>query len=398
MRIGVVTASYPRSEGDHAGNFVAAHVAAMRAAGHEVEVIGAHTITSELFDRGGAPDELERGGLRTYLAAARFSTQLTREVSRRAGSWELVVAHWLVPSAMAATVATRGIPILAIAHGGDIHTLRRMRLLAPTLYALRARGARLAFVSSGLREHARRAAPRLSRWLDESIVQPMGIDTARFDAIRAARTTRNAPPRVDATNASDDVWTNAYSRGVDSRHVVVVARLVPVKGVDVAIRALLATRTNVRLTIAGDGPERAALEDIARNDARIRFVGTVDAHGLDDLLREADALVIPSRVLPNGRSEGTPMIASEALAAGVPVIASAVGGLGDLGGITLVRPDAPLALAVAIDRVLESPPIPTAPDALAWKSVAARLFEHAGKNPICESRDTSSTASGRRTA
>lgn len=388
MRIGVVTASYPRSEGDHAGNFVAAHVAAMRATGHDVDVIGAHTISSELFDGGGAPDELERGGLRTYLAAARFSTQLTREVSRRADRWDLVVAHWLVPSAMAAALATRTTPILAIAHGGDIHTLRRLRLLAPTLYALRARGARLVFVSSELREHARRAAPRLAPWLDESIVQPMGIDTERFAAIRAARATR---ARLGAT---DDVWADAYSRDIDAPHVLVIARLVPVKGVDVAIRALLATRTSVRMTIAGDGPERGALEELARTDARIRFVGAVDARGLEDLLADADVLVIPSRVLPNGRSEGTPMIASEALAAGVPVIASAVGGLRDLGGITLVRPDAPLALAAAIDRVLDHPAIPPTPEALTWKSVAARLFDHVGKTPICETGDST----GRRTA
>jgi len=389
MRIGVVTASYPRSEGDHAGNFVAAHVAAMRAAGHDVEVIGAHTITSELFDGGGAPDELERGGLRTYLAAARFSTQLTREVSRRADAWDLVVAHWLVPSALAAALATRGIPILAIAHGGDIHTLRRLRLLAPTLYTLRARNVRVVFVSSELREQARRAAPRLSRWLDEAIVQPMGIDTTRFDAIRTARATRHATTPASATSI-DDAWSSAFSRhredspSDDSRHVIVVARLVPVKGVDVAIRALQATRTNVRMTIAGDGPERAALEELARHDARVRFIGAVDSGGLDDLLREADALVLPSRVLPNGRSEGTPMIASEALAAGVPVIASAVGGLGDLGGITLVRPDDPRALGAAIDRVMLEPQIPSANVALDWKSVAARLLDHAA----CERGDS----------
>src|SRR5262245_40103550 len=120
MKIGVVTASYPRVPGEHAGNFVAAHVAALRVVGHDVEVIGAHTIANRLFYGAGAPDELERGGIRTYLEAARFSVQLTREVARRGRNWDLVVAHWLAPSALAAVAATlrSQVPILAIAHGG----------------------------------------------------------------------------------------------------------------------------------------------------------------------------------------------------------------------------------------------------------------------------------------
>jgi hypothetical protein len=76
MRIGVVTTSYPRVPGEAAGSFVAAHVAALRAEGHDVDVIGAHTIASSLFYGAGAPDELERNRVRGYLAAARFSIEL----------------------------------------------------------------------------------------------------------------------------------------------------------------------------------------------------------------------------------------------------------------------------------------------------------------------------------
>lgn len=390
MKIGVVTASYPRVAGEHAGNFVAAHVAALRAAGHDVEVIGAHTIASNLFYGAGAPDELERGGLRAYGAAAQFSLQLTREVARRAGDWDLIIAHWLAPSALAAALAPTRVPLLAIAHGGDVHTLRRLRLLAPALYALRARDARLAFVSDELRAIARTAAPRLARWLDDALVQPMGIDLARF----TSRAPREA--QLGATT------------------IVVVARLVPIKGVDVAIRALQRLRTPARLVIAGDGPERATLETLARTTGRdIRFVGAVDSAGLDALLAEATCVVVPSRVLPNGRTEGTPMIALEALASGVPVIASAVGGLRDLPGATRVRPDDAPALAAAIDRVLAAPHATTAGAfdlaMFDWPFVSERLLEHAristpgaapfatassAAHPICETHDSN----GRRTA
>lgn len=350
MRIGVVTTSYPRRPGDPAGSFVAAHVAAMRALGHDVDVVGAHEIGSSLFTGAGAPDELERG--RGYLRGAWFAARLAAATARRARAWDLIVAHWLVP-ALAALPAQK--PLLAIAHGGDVHTLRRLRLLAPTLALLRARGARVAFVSDELRALAN--AP-------DAIVQPMGLDVAHFASLARVPTT---PPTL-----------------------LVAARLVPIKGVDVAIAALAHVRTPVQLVIAGDGPERARLERGAARAPRHRvsFRGAVDARARDRLLCEASAVLVPSRVLPNGRSEGMPMIALEALAAGVPVIASAVGGLRSLAAATRVRHDDPLALAAAIDRVLASPPraheLAASVSHLGWRDVALRLFDHAG----CEAGDT----------
>lgn len=340
MRIGVVTTSYPRHAGDHAGSFVAAHVTAMRELGHDVDVVGAHEIASSLFDGAGAPDELERG--RGYLRGALFTARLTAAITKRARDWQLIVAHWLVP-ALAALPARK--PLLAIAHGGDVHTLRRLHLLQP---ALRLLGhAKLAFVSDELRALAKRP---------DALVQPMGIDVDHFAALSRAPTT---PPTI-----------------------AVVARLVPIKGVDIAIAA--AARLGVRLVVAGDGPERARLQRDA--PANVTFAGAIDAAARDELLGRASLVVIPSRVLANGRTEGMPMIALEALAAGVPIVASAVGGLASVQAATRVRPDDPIALAAAIDRVLASPPredvLRAAVAHLAWPRVAQRLLEH------CEAGDT----------
>ena len=351
MRIGVVTASYPRFAGDAAGNFVGAHVTAMRALGHHVDVIAAGEpdasdvirIPSRLFYRGGAPEALERRG--SLFAAASFTARLAIAVARRARHWELIVAHWLAPSALAALPVRT--PLLAIGHGGDVHTLARMQMLGPVLAAWHARRARLAFVADELLAIARHHAP-----ITDAVVQPMGIDVAHFAAIGRAPTT---PPMI-----------------------VVLARLVPVKGVDVAIAAMRHVRADARLVIAGDGPERHTLA----RDPRVTFVGEVAASTRDRLLREASIVVIPSRVLPSGRTEGTPLVALEALAANVPVIASAVGGLRAL-AVTHVAPDDPAGLATAIDRVLGSPPRELAATVahLDWPFVAERLLAHAEKRP-----------------
>src|SRR4051812_17989991 len=120
MQLGVVTTSYPRFPGDPAGNFVAAHVTALRALGHCVEVIAAGGPDSGepgnatrgavnrpasmgetgregppwiharrigglgLFYAGGAPDALERSPLRAGLAAAAFTARLTALVAAAA--------------------------------------------------------------------------------------------------------------------------------------------------------------------------------------------------------------------------------------------------------------------------------------------------------------------------
>lgn len=349
--VGVVTTSYPRFAGDPAGNFVEGHVRALRSLGHRVEVVAAgdgpdRVGGSRLFYEGGAPDRIEAAPLRSLVDGAWFTARLVAAVARRAHAWDSIVAHWLVPSAIAALPANR--PLLAIAHGGDVHTLARYRLLAPTLRLLRARDARIVFVSAQLRELARALVPDLV-----ADVQPMGIDVARFAAI--ARTPTSPPT------------------------IFVAARLVPVKGVDVAIEAFGRLATRARLVIAGDGPMRAALA--ARAGGAVTFLGQIDADERDRWLGRASVVVVPSRVMAGGRTEGSPMIALEALASGVPVVASRVGGLAEL-EVHHVPPDDPAALAAAIDRTLASAPDPgtlrRAVAHLDWRTIAPRLVRSDG--------------------
>jgi glycosyltransferase involved in cell wall biosynthesis len=135
-------------------------------------------------------------------------------------------------------------------------------------------------------------------------------------------------------------------------YALVVSRLAPEKGVDVAIDACRAA--GIALLIAGDGPERSALEAHAAaagrgvGGATVRFVGHVDDGELAELRARASIALVPSR-----SAETFGLAAAEAMAAGLPVAASRVGALAELVEQDgLVAPGDAAALAGAIERLL----------------------------------------------
>jgi glycosyltransferase involved in cell wall biosynthesis len=131
----------------------------------------------------------------------------------------------------------------------------------------------------------------------------------------------------------------AGSTAADGRHALVVSRLAPEKGVDVAIAACAAA--GLPLVVAGDGPERATLQARATG-TRTRFAGRVDSAELRRLRAEAGLALVPSRC-----AETFGLAAAEAMAAGLPVAASAIGALPELCDPDgLVQPGDAAALAI----------------------------------------------------
>jgi glycosyltransferase involved in cell wall biosynthesis len=132
--------------------------------------------------------------------------------------------------------------------------------------------------------------------------------------------------------------------GTSRPYALVVARLAPEKGVDVAIVAC--RLAGVPLVVAGDGPERHALQELA-GDGEVRFTGQVDAVELSRLRAGASIALVPSR-----SAETFGMAAAEALACGLPVAASRIGALPELlDESCLAAPGDPPALADAIARI-----------------------------------------------
>jgi glycosyltransferase involved in cell wall biosynthesis len=136
------------------------------------------------------------------------------------------------------------------------------------------------------------------------------------------------------------------------RSLITVASLTKIKGLDVLLRALQSL-TDFQLLIVGDGPERPSLERLVENlrlQDKVRFLGQVPHERLWEHLLSSSVFILPSL------SEGLPRALLEAMACGLFIVASRVGGIPEAvrngwNGI-LVPPNDPEALREGIERAL----------------------------------------------
>jgi glycosyltransferase involved in cell wall biosynthesis len=166
----------------------------------------------------------------------------------------------------------------------------------------------------------------------------------RADRVRAAAASARADVRAELGLASEDLA------------LLALGRLSPEKGQDVLLEAFgrLTDAEHVHLLLAGDGAARTALERRAAAPAlggRVHLLGWVDEPWR--LLGAADGFVLPSR------SEGLPLALLEALAAGLPVVATRVGAVAEVledgrCGL-LVKPGDPRALTEALQAFVTDP-------------------------------------------
>src|SRR5262249_22479048 len=132
--------------------------------------------------------------------------------------------------------------------------------------------------------------------------------------------------------------------------VAFLGRLVPQKGVDTLLRAV---PDGAELVVAGAGPLAAAL---AARAPEARFTGELRGDAKADLFAAADVLALPS-VEIEGRTEGAPTVLVEAMAAGVPVVASDVPGARAVCGDAALyaAPGDASALRAALASALRAP-------------------------------------------
>ncbi len=337
MRVLVLIHEYPPVGGG--GGVVAANVAReIVRRGHEVTVLttGMETEASEdVVDgvrvvrmpgrRRGALDNKVSSNALTYLRKGR---RFAREIVDRERP-DVIHAHFALPAGVlgARLAKSLGAPLVLTMHGSDVPGYStdefrlRLALLKPIIRWVWRRSDRLVAVSGGLRDLATTFAPAT-----KVAVIHNAIDTARF-----------TPPDVPRSHGGP-------------LRLVCVSRLVKRKGIQNLLAALpgLGAVLPYRLEIAGDGKYAEALRqqaaDLGLTD--VSFLGTRTQDELVTTYGDAELFVLPSLTEAFGMTFG------EAMACGMPVIGTTVGGIPEVvrDGVDgrLVTPGDPDAIREAI--------------------------------------------------
>ncbi len=278
---------------------------------------------------------------------------------------EISIAFFTIPSGPVGWLLhkLRGVPYIVSLRGGDVPGFEWApvartyhRLTGPVLRFIWRRAQHVVANSNGLAALAQQSTPELP------------IKVAFNGAELPAGT---VPP--------------AYANGRPAR-LLTMGRLTTQKGVDVLLQALAQLRdVPFVLDVAGDGPERAALEQQARElglQNQVRFLGWLTREQLPQTYGNADVFVLASRI------EGMPNVVLEAMAYARPVICTRVSGCEELivDGETGLKVDIDNVpqLAAALRRVLADPALRTrmgvasrarVAEEFTWTATARRYLE-----------------------
>jgi len=229
--------------------------------------------------------------------------------------FDLIDAHYFYPDGVAAAMLGQifNKPVVITARGSDITLFPSFPKPRAQIDWAAAQAAAVITVCDALRDEVLR----------------MGVDGAKVVSLRnGVDLDLFRPVQRDAVRAR---------LGIDGFTLLAVGHLVPVKAQALAIAAL-ATLPDVRLLLAGNGPDRAMLEQLASDSGvaeRVRFLGALPQAALRDYYGAADALVLPSE------REGWANVLLESMACGTPVIASRVWGTPEV----VAAPEAGLLMA-----------------------------------------------------
>lgn len=225
--------------------------------------------------------------------------------------FQLIHSHTLTPDGFASVIAGRILkrPVVVSARGSDVHTYPYQNALAMQVarWAM-TRCDRLIAVSRNLADQASELAARL----DPIDVVYNGVDSALF-----APSEGKAMARVK------------LGLPAQGKLALTVGALIKEKGIGELIQAfkqLGRNKPELRWAVIGAGPLRVELEVLRAElgEDRLFLPGVVPNHRVADYMRAADVLVHPSH------AEGLPNVVLEAMATGLPVIATAVGGVPEI--------------------------------------------------------------------
>jgi glycosyltransferase involved in cell wall biosynthesis len=359
MRVLHVVTAFPRTEDDVITPWLVETLRRLQARGIEVEVfassyqgLGDQTLfgipvhrfryflkrRENLTHDETTPDRM-RQGLLYKLMAFTYVAGGAAAIGRlcRSRRYDIVHVHWPFPHAVFGDAARRagGAKVIASFYGVELRWVKKkLPVFKPFLrWAVRSADAVTA-ISNHTASEIRELSPR------EVSVIPFGAALEEPDG--------SAPAQAPGPG----------------RNALFIGRLVERKGVRYLVEAmkLVRQKLDARLTIVGDGSERPALEELAKQlglEDAVKFTGIVSSPKKEEYHRQSGVFVLPAVTDSKGDTEGLGTVLLEAMMHRKPVIASDTGGITDIvkhEQTGLLVPERDVAgLAAAITRVLLEP-------------------------------------------
>jgi glycosyltransferase involved in cell wall biosynthesis len=243
-----------------------------------------------------------------FFLASQFSYLLLLARKYRV---KMIHAHWVIPQGLLAILARKlrlipkSVRILCTSHGGDLFSLQGGLLQSLKRFTFR-NCDHATVVSTAMCDHL------ITMGCDTGniSIQSMGVDLTR----------QFIPDR----------------HAVKTRDIIYVGRLVEKKGVSTlldSIKLLKKDYPAIKVTLVGDGPERAALaqqcNDLGINN-QVEFVGSIPNDRVPEFYQSAKIAVVPSIIARDGDQEGLGLVAVEALGCGCATIVSDLPALSDV--------------------------------------------------------------------
>lgn len=230
---------------------------------------------------------------------------LYHQLKKNAKQYDLVLSNWLIPQGIVSSYVP-GVPYYLVGHGGDITSLNKGIFRKLKIRCLK-KASGVVTVSEPLMQIAKDLYPN-----QHTAVISMGCDMQMF-----------------GERYRQEQYFDQGNRSV----ILFAGRLVEIKGVQYLIKAMQYI-PNALLIVVGDGSQREELERLAKScygsDDVVRFLGAKTHDELRYIYASSDVFVMPSITLESGQKEGFGLVGLEALASGLPVVASDSGGISSL--------------------------------------------------------------------
>ncbi|MTK65005.1 MAG: glycosyltransferase family 4 protein [Methanobacterium sp.] len=391
MKIGVITSAYPEHEDDPHGIFVHRLMREVSKQGHEVHVLAPYTGDKtdyqldgvhvqkfnyfypkrfqKLAGRSGMIDNVKEG----FFVKVQFLSFLLFNVinsCRKFRDMDVVHVQWPIPNGLGVLFLKwiYNVPYLSTVYGEEVYLSMRYHVTYVLKFLLRG-SSNIITISNATYEAC------LNIGLSESKLDiiPFGVDTSFYKPL-------------------------SVIKDEESFQILSVGYLIERKGfiyLISSIKEVLKEHKNIKLKIVGSGPQEQQIKD---HISKLKLEDHVEIHGnitdeeLLNMYNSSNLFILPSIVDSQGNTEGLGVVLIEAMACGLPVIGSNIGGITDIiqdgeNGLLVNQKDV-FGLSKSIIKLIENPNLREKISLNGYKSVKANFtweviakqYDHLYKN------------------